>query len=166
MPHNPYTGVHNPSPYSPEALLVPTGWRTPADQNHETHCVDPDAAEADGRTIHLEQITTQVLHDTSVTTTGVLHGELVRPTAWTDEDFTQATGIYMGETVTVPLPSGHRVEEVTLEVPVSHGKLTYALGAVDATIAGRRAFGYTIPEESRTVTTIGNEIVIRWEEHS
>lgn len=58
------------------------------------------------------------------------------------------------------------VQEVTLEVPVPHDKLAYALGAVDATLAGRRAFGITIPESSRSVTTVGNEIVIRWEEHA
>lgn len=224
MPHNPYTGVHNPgveftnpSPYSPEPLVVAGGWRTPAGQSYEM--VNPDAGEGpvqaseglpksarrggikyptggvilgndtichssadsepvtlpDGTTIgyamataeaagvplaeeqarayidatkrdpeegtrmvSLHKLTTEVMYDTSVTTTEVLYGDLPR----------------------------HRVEEVSLEVPVPHGTLTYALDAVDATIAARRRFGYTIPEESRTVTTVGNEIIIRWEEHS
>lgn len=144
-PHSnsPYTGVHQPSPYSPGAgragsfpdAVIPTVW-TDDDKR------DPEEAV---RMVPLRQITTEHMYDTSVTTTERLYDGGVRIT---------------------PLPSGHRVEEVTLEVPVSHDKLYDMLFAVDATIDNRRANGVTIPEESRTVTTLGNEIVIRWEERS
>lgn len=198
MPHNPYTGVHNPgveftnpSPYSPGALggnpYLPTGGVTLGNDTicHSSADSEPvtladgttigyamATAEAAGvplteeqarayidatkrdpeegtRMVSLHKITTEVLHDTSVTNTEVLR----------DTSVTTAERLY-GD-----LPR-HRVEEVSLEVPVPHGTLTYALDAVDATIAARRRFGYTIPEESRTVTTVGNEIIIRWEEHS
>lgn len=163
MPRNPYTGVHNPYPYFPAA-----GRTGPfPDRREDTERPLPRYAGV-FNAYHADNLEERhaAQRDAENTEPVTLADGTIVPTVWTDEDFTQATGIYMGETVTVPLPSGHRVEEVTLEVPVSHGKLTYALGAVDATIAGRRAFGYTIPEESRTVTTIGNEVVIRWEEHS
>lgn len=224
MPRNPYTGVHNPYPFFPAAegsrphvmsSAEDTDPITLADGTIvSTVWTDDDAGEpvtlADGRiigrTINLEQFTTGVLRDTSVTTTEVMHdtstttaerlyapgGGMVPDASNIDHAMAtaKAAGLSMteeqardyienatlsGASITLPgdgmgeirakLPR-HSVEEVTLQVPVSHGKLTYALGAVDAVIAGRRAFGYTIPEESRTVTTIGNEIVIRWEEHS
>lgn len=212
-PHSnsPYTGVHQPSPYSPESLLADGGWRTLVGQVYAADFVDPDEdspeadlplpryagiinahhadnleerdtvpptvwtdddtrrdPEKDGLMVPLQKLTAETLHDTSVTTAeylyapSTLHVERGRVSGAS----LTLPGGGMGKIHATPLPSGHRVEEVTLEVPVSHDKLSYALAAVENVIAGRRAFGYTIPEESRTVTTVGNEIVIRWEEHS
>lgn len=93
-------------------------------------------------------ITTGTMHDTSATTSDRLYAQ----SGWQAPTEGAARGFIM--------------QEVSLEVPVHHDKLAYALAAVENVIAGRRAFGYTIPEESRTVTTVGNEIVIRWQEHS
>lgn len=181
-PHsnNPYLRIPEANPYSPEPArcflahddetvvphhshhadgsIIPTVW-TDEDEAKPDSILDTgidmdiilDAA--DGTVVRcVQRMTPETLRFLSG---GTLHSaSLTLP------------GDGIGEIRATPLPSGHRVEEVTLEVPVSHDKLAHALSSVAATIAGRRAFGYTIPEESRTVTTVGNEIVIRWEEHS
>lgn len=196
---NPYTGVHNASPYSPEAqgILAPerltvtaangtavtsnidylmvgarmTGVPLTEQQardyiaaaRHETvlgnltvtHPEETQAMNLDGfpdfrRPIVLTQFTTETMHDTSVTTAERLYAAL--------------TGSFPTGGITEIHEPAVTVREIALEVPVPHHVLTEALISVEARIRDDRRAGMTIPEESRSVTTVGNEIIIRWEE--